>query len=159
MLFSLVKRGHSVECVFSPSHCGIPRNEAADEKATTAQSLPQEGGPIWHVDFLAAVKRLYWKEVQEGEEAAHTARRGLVGVKEKNKKHSWCPGRHRASNHDFVRGCIATPAHSSTGLHAPCGSQGTLHVGGAVPPSLKRQDRPDLLRNLHLACRLQLFGE
>ncbi|RNC45479.1 hypothetical protein TcCL_NonESM04726 [Trypanosoma cruzi] len=39
---SLVKRGHSVEFIFSPSHCGIPRNEAGDEEATIARSLPQE---------------------------------------------------------------------------------------------------------------------
>ncbi|RNC46053.1 hypothetical protein TcCL_NonESM04166 [Trypanosoma cruzi] len=72
---------------------------------------------------------------------------------------SWCAGRHRASNHDFVRRYNATPAHSSADRHAPCRSQATHYVGGAVPSSLKRQDRPDLLRNLHLACPRQLLVE
>ncbi|PWU97898.1 hypothetical protein C3747_238g41 [Trypanosoma cruzi] len=58
MLLPLVKRGHSVDSIFSPSHCGIPRSEAADEEATIARSLPQECIPIWHVDLLTAVKRL-----------------------------------------------------------------------------------------------------
>ncbi|RNC39688.1 hypothetical protein TcCL_NonESM10928, partial [Trypanosoma cruzi] len=55
MLLSLIQRGRYVEFMFSPSHCGIPRNEAADDEAMIARSLPQEGSPIWHVDFLAAV--------------------------------------------------------------------------------------------------------
>ncbi|RNC39966.1 hypothetical protein TcCL_NonESM10617 [Trypanosoma cruzi] len=36
-----------------------------------ARSLPQEGIPIWHVEFLTAVMRLYWKDVQEEKEGAH----------------------------------------------------------------------------------------
>ncbi|PWV01965.1 hypothetical protein C4B63_3g721 [Trypanosoma cruzi] len=43
MLLSLIQRGHSVNFMFSPSHCGIPRNEAADDEAMIARSLPQEG--------------------------------------------------------------------------------------------------------------------
>ncbi|PWV17742.1 hypothetical protein C3747_17g369 [Trypanosoma cruzi] len=80
MPLSLVKRGRPVEFIFSPSHCGIPRNEATDEEATISISLPQEGIPIWHVDFLTAVKRLCWKEFQEEAEGAYTARQAFVGV-------------------------------------------------------------------------------
>ncbi|ESS62137.1 hypothetical protein TCDM_10217 [Trypanosoma cruzi Dm28c] len=47
--------------------------------------------------------------------------------------HSWCAGRHRASNHDIVRRYNETPAHSSADRHAPCRSQATLCVGGALP--------------------------
>ncbi|KAF8277696.1 hypothetical protein TcBrA4_0111240 [Trypanosoma cruzi] len=80
MLLSLVKRGHPAHLIFPPSHCGAPRNEAADKEATIARSLQQCCIPIWHVEFLAAVKVLYWKEFQEEEEVAHTARQALVGV-------------------------------------------------------------------------------
>ncbi|RNC34085.1 hypothetical protein TcCL_Unassigned03164 [Trypanosoma cruzi] len=41
MLFSLVKRVHPAHLIFSPSHCGIPRNEATEKEATIAQSLQQ----------------------------------------------------------------------------------------------------------------------
>ncbi|KAF5216884.1 hypothetical protein ECC02_010312 [Trypanosoma cruzi] len=41
MLLSLIKRGRSVEFIFFPSDCGIPRTEAADEETTIARSLPQ----------------------------------------------------------------------------------------------------------------------
>ncbi|RNF00880.1 hypothetical protein TcG_11625 [Trypanosoma cruzi] len=41
MLLSLVKRVHPADFIFSPSHCGAPRNEAADEEATIARSLQQ----------------------------------------------------------------------------------------------------------------------
>ncbi|PWV04534.1 hypothetical protein C3747_149g57 [Trypanosoma cruzi] len=45
MLLFLMKRGHSVEFMFSPSRCGIPRNEAAGEEAAVASSLPAMGYP------------------------------------------------------------------------------------------------------------------
>ncbi|PWU88337.1 hypothetical protein C3747_437g8 [Trypanosoma cruzi] len=45
MLLFLVKRGHSVEFMFSPSHCGVPCNEAAGEEAAVASSLPAMGYP------------------------------------------------------------------------------------------------------------------
>ncbi|KAF8278302.1 hypothetical protein TcYC6_0035530 [Trypanosoma cruzi] len=81
MLLFLVKRGHSVEFMFSPSDCGIPRNEAAVEEAAVASSLPAIWGiPIGHVDFLTAVERLCWKEVSEEEEGAHTTIQALVGI-------------------------------------------------------------------------------
>ncbi|PWU90413.1 hypothetical protein C3747_367g54 [Trypanosoma cruzi] len=73
MLLSLIKRGHSVNFMFSPSHCGIPRNEAADDEAMIARSLPQEGSPIWHVDFLAAARRPYWRDAQKKRKGAYTA--------------------------------------------------------------------------------------
>ncbi|KAF8298325.1 hypothetical protein TcBrA4_0064320 [Trypanosoma cruzi] len=56
MLLSLIQRGHYVNFMFSPSHCGIPCNEAADDEAMIARSLPQEDSPIWHVDFFTAVR-------------------------------------------------------------------------------------------------------
>ncbi|RNC40007.1 hypothetical protein TcCL_NonESM10574, partial [Trypanosoma cruzi] len=65
MLLSLIQRGHSVDFMFSPSHCGIPRNEAADDEAMIARSLPQEGSPIWHVEFLSAVRWPYWRDAQK----------------------------------------------------------------------------------------------
>ncbi|RNC38628.1 hypothetical protein TcCL_NonESM12109, partial [Trypanosoma cruzi] len=43
MLLFVVKRGHSVECVFSPSRCGVPCNEAAEKEAAVASSLPAMG--------------------------------------------------------------------------------------------------------------------
>ncbi|EAO00137.1 hypothetical protein C3747_3g207 [Trypanosoma cruzi] len=43
MLLFVVKRGHSVECVFSPSHGGVPCNEAAEKEAAVASSLPAMG--------------------------------------------------------------------------------------------------------------------
>ncbi|RNC36480.1 hypothetical protein TcCL_Unassigned00529 [Trypanosoma cruzi] len=43
MLLFLVKRGHSVECVFSPSRCGASCNEAAEKEAAVAISLPAMG--------------------------------------------------------------------------------------------------------------------
>ncbi|RNC40221.1 hypothetical protein TcCL_NonESM10322 [Trypanosoma cruzi] len=55
MLLFLIQRGHSADFMFSPSHCGIPRNEAADDEAMIARSLPQEDSPIWHMDFFTAV--------------------------------------------------------------------------------------------------------
>ncbi|ESS60628.1 hypothetical protein TCDM_11834 [Trypanosoma cruzi Dm28c] len=56
MLLFLIQRGHYLNFMFSPSHCGTPRNEAADDEAMIARSLPQEDSPIWHVDILAAVR-------------------------------------------------------------------------------------------------------
>ncbi|PWV11271.1 hypothetical protein C3747_61g177 [Trypanosoma cruzi] len=55
VLLSLIQRGRSVNFMFSPSHCGIPRNEAADDEVI-ARSLPQEDSPIWHVNFFTAVR-------------------------------------------------------------------------------------------------------
>ncbi|KAF5224639.1 hypothetical protein ECC02_002278 [Trypanosoma cruzi] len=45
-----------------------------------ARSLPQDCVNAWHVGFLAAVRRLYWKDVQEEKEDAHTARQALYGL-------------------------------------------------------------------------------
>ncbi|PWV07129.1 hypothetical protein C3747_105g84 [Trypanosoma cruzi] len=70
---SLADRGHTAGSTFSPSHCGIPRNVTADADAVMARSLSQDCVSAWHVDFLTAVKRLYWKDAQEEKEAAHTA--------------------------------------------------------------------------------------
>ncbi|KAF8277465.1 hypothetical protein TcBrA4_0111750 [Trypanosoma cruzi] len=71
MLLSLAKRVHPADFIFPTSHCGAPRNEAADKEATIARSLPQDCVNAWHVEFLAAVKGLYWKEFQE-ERNSHT---------------------------------------------------------------------------------------
>ncbi|KAF5215232.1 hypothetical protein ECC02_012102 [Trypanosoma cruzi] len=60
----------------------------------------------------------------------------------KKKKHSWCPGRHRASNQDFVRRCDATPAEQRADRHAPCTSQATLYVGGAALPHTEEAGPP-----------------
>ncbi|RNC35648.1 mucin TcMUCII, partial [Trypanosoma cruzi] len=47
--------------------------------------------------------------------------------------YSWCWPGHRSPSGGTAHRRDATPAHSSTGLHAPCGSKGTLCVGGALP--------------------------
>ncbi|RNC39082.1 putative mucin TcMUCII, partial [Trypanosoma cruzi] len=73
VLLSLMQRGHYVNFMFSPSHCGIPRNEAADDEVI-ARSLPQEDSPIWHVDFLAAVRRRIWRDAQKKRRRVHRMR-------------------------------------------------------------------------------------
>ncbi|RNC52558.1 hypothetical protein TcCL_ESM10199 [Trypanosoma cruzi] len=45
MLLFLVRRGHSVEFMFSPSDCGVPCNEAAEKEAAVASSLPTMAYP------------------------------------------------------------------------------------------------------------------
>ncbi|RNC53717.1 hypothetical protein TcCL_ESM08927 [Trypanosoma cruzi] len=155
MLLSLVKRVHPAHFIFSPSHCGIPRNEAADEKATTARSL-QDCVTAWHVDFLTAVKRLCWEEFQEEEEVAHTGRQALVGVKKK----TFLVSRQASGIESRLRAQIQCDSCPLLGRLARA-----LRItrnplfGGAPPLTLKRQDRPDLLRNLHLACSRHLLVE
>ncbi|PWV10614.1 hypothetical protein C3747_67g289 [Trypanosoma cruzi] len=144
-LLSLIQRGHSVSFIFSPSHCGIPRNEAADEQAMIARSLPQEGGPIWHVDFLAAVRWPYWRDAQKKRKGAYTALQAPVGVA--RTLFLARPGQ-RAMSGGSAQRHGAIPAHSSTGLRVPFVSQVTLCVGGDVPPSLRRPARRCLRQNL-----------
>ncbi|RNE96698.1 hypothetical protein TcG_12898 [Trypanosoma cruzi] len=120
--------------MFSPSHCGIPRNEAADDEAMIARSLPQEDSPIWQVDFFTAVRRPYWRDAQEEKEGAYTAWQAPVGVA--GNVFLARPG-HRAPSGGSAQRHGATPAHSSTCLSMPFVSQITLCVGGAVPFLLK----------------------
>ncbi|KAF8284544.1 hypothetical protein TcYC6_0014940 [Trypanosoma cruzi] len=47
------------------------QNVTADADAVMARSLPQDCVTAWHVEFLTAVKRRHWKDVQEEKEGAH----------------------------------------------------------------------------------------
>ncbi|RNC44295.1 regulator of sigma E protease [Trypanosoma cruzi] len=154
MLLPLVERGHPVEFILSPSHCGILRNEAADEEAVMARSLPQEGIPIWHVEFLTAVKRLCWEDVQEEAEGAYTARQAPFGVAS-----TLFLVLTRASNRVFAQGAMRHLPSLRQACMRPADHKEPFCVGGAVPLTLRRRIHPDRLRNLHLACPRHLLVE
>ncbi|KAH9577702.1 hypothetical protein LSM04_000134 [Trypanosoma melophagium] len=79
LLLSLACCRIAMNIIFSPAHCGIQSNEAADAEAARALDFPQDNIPIWHVDFLTAAKRLYWQEVKQEEERGTTPRSAVVG--------------------------------------------------------------------------------
>ncbi|KAH9584036.1 hypothetical protein LSM04_002842 [Trypanosoma melophagium] len=79
MLLPLAFRNITVDIILSPAHCGIQRNGAADIETEKTRYLPQGNVPIWHVDFVTAIKRIYWQEVQQEEECGEAPRSAVVG--------------------------------------------------------------------------------
>ena len=51
---------HSTTLLWVPSHCGIPRNDKADELAKAGSELPQDNVPVTHQIMNAKIKSRGW---------------------------------------------------------------------------------------------------
>ncbi|CCD21781.1 hypothetical protein, conserved in T. vivax, (fragment), partial [Trypanosoma vivax Y486] len=73
LILRIVRLRASVSFQFVFSHCGVPRNEAADKAAEHGNAKPQSY-PAWATDIVAGVERQVRNEMCRAHEEARTPR-------------------------------------------------------------------------------------